>query len=80
MKGGDPTVGGEEFPLTISPPGIDEIIELLREVGIEVVSGESTDYVIAEEPDGKRYKLPRDFNIFANPVKIPIEDNGGGQI
>ncbi|MBE6725041.1 MAG: hypothetical protein E7576_07615 [Ruminococcaceae bacterium] len=71
---------GNEFPLTISPPGIDEIIESLKGVGIEVVPGESTEYVIAEEPDGKRYKLPKDFNIFTNPIKIPIEENGGGKI
>lgn len=69
-------MGGDEFPLTPASPGIDEIIDSLREVGIEVVPGESTDYVIAEEADGKRYKLPRDFNIFTNPVKIPLDEGG----
>ena len=67
-------MGGDEFPLTIPSPGIEEVLESLRDVGIEVVPGESTEYVIAEEPDGKRYKLPRDFNLFTNPVMIPIEE------
>ena len=63
-------------PLTIPSLGnydIDDIIKSLTDVGIEVVPGESIEYVIAEEPDGKRYKLPKDFNLFTNPVKIPIE-------
>lgn len=55
-------------------PGIEEVLDSLRSVGIEAAPGESVDCVIAEKPDGKRYKLPRDFNLFTNPVMIPIEE------
>ena len=72
-------MGQDCYPLTIPSPGIEEVLESLRDVGIEVVpgEGESTEYVVAEEPDGKRYKLPRDFNLFTNPVMIPIEEKQG---
>lgn len=73
-EGSDGTVGGDDFPLTLPSPGIEEVLDSLRGVGIEAVPGESVDYVIAEEPDGKRYKLPRDFSLFTNPVMIPIEE------
>lgn len=63
-------MGGDEFPLTIPSPGIEEVIESLQEVGIEVVPGESAEYVLAIEENGKEHKLPRDFNIFTNNKEL----------
>jgi len=63
-------VGGDEFPLTIPSPGIEEVIESLREVGIEVVPGESAEYVTAIDENGKKHKLPRNFNIFTNNKEL----------
>ena len=63
-------MGGDEFPLTIPSPGIEEVIESLREVGIEVVPGESAEYVTAIDENGKKHKLPRNFNIFTNNKEL----------